>query len=311
MSDDAAKPEAGFAFWDAVLAANKANYAEAIKAISKAKETHVKQRDKMPGKGLNSFSDPREQIFERCCDDLTRYWTLCDRLYKNPEVMELATTKGADEALAALITGKMTADKTLAGLGEKVMLKKDQKLDEAVENLVKAKKAGDDLQAALNKQLVDAGVNDPKLEDGVKKALTLKADAETKVKNIAAAFDKAGVKDPDLAKAVAILAMARDDGETLIKSVKAKFAEAKYIESTAKAKDLLKGVDEAITRGSADAVKVLGKQKLEIEAALKKTQDDLSKTKDQVVTAKKETDEAKAKAKADLETQERRNSTPS
>jgi hypothetical protein len=293
--EEAAKPEAGFAFWDAVLAANKNNYAEALKSIAKAKETHLKQRAVNAGKGLNPFSDPLEQIFEQCCNHLTRYWSLCEKLYKEPSVKEFALTRSPDEVLGAILTGKMTAEKALADVAEKAMLKPDQKLLEVVEGLVKAKKDAADLQAALTKQLTDAKLEDAKLEDGLKKLIAAKADAETKMKNAAELIEKAGVKDPDLAKAITALVAARDDRDALVKSVKQKFTDAKYIEPTANDKDFLKGVDEAITRGSTDAIKLLGKQKLDVEAALKKTQDDLAKTAEQVTAAKNDTAAQKKK----------------
>jgi hypothetical protein len=85
-----APPEAGAMFWKAVNAAAGGKYADAIAAIDRAKAAHEKRAKALAGRGLNPTTDPLEQIFPRCCDDLKAYWALRKALYEHPSIGPLA-----------------------------------------------------------------------------------------------------------------------------------------------------------------------------------------------------------------------------
>ena len=86
----AAAPEAGAHFWKAVNAAAAGKYADAIGEINRAKAAHEKRAAALAGRGLNPTTDPLEQIFPRCCDEMKAYWTLRKALYDHPSVKNLA-----------------------------------------------------------------------------------------------------------------------------------------------------------------------------------------------------------------------------
>ena len=87
-------------------------------------------------------------------------------------------------------------------------------------------------------------IDDPKVEEGLKKLMTGKADAETKVKAIADALDKAGVKEPDLSKALAAIVASRDDADAILKNVRDRFEKAKYFDPAAAKDAVVKATDE-------------------------------------------------------------------
>ena len=227
------------------------------------------------------------------------------RLKGATDALDKAGIKEADaaKAIAMLITAREAAEAEMTAVVNKVKPKKDQKVSDAVQDLLAAKsKAEEDQKKAETaidasvKLLKDAGIDDPKLEDGLKKAIAGKTDAETKVKNAVAALDKAGVKDPDIAKALAMLIAAKDTGDATVKGIRERLEKAKIVEPNADVTKLLKSVDEAITRASADAVVKLAAEKKDAEDRAAKLDNDLK-------AAKKESDAVVAKAKNDLAAQ--------
>ena len=273
---------------------------------------HARQQIAMAGRGLNPFSDPREQILPLCLDELTRYWTICDQLYKYPQAKMLVEQKKPAEALAALMAKSKDAEEIAKLVADKLMLKPDEKAADAVMALLAAKakaeddrkladegkKAADDMVAAVTKSLKDAGVDEPKVEDGLKKLVATKTDAEDKVKAIAEAIEKAGIKEPDTAKALAALIGSRDDAETIVKGLRERFEKAKYIEADATREMMLKAVDDAVTRGAADALVKLAQEKKEAEAKAVKLEIDNEKAKKDAEALAKKTLQEAAELKA-------------
>ncbi len=211
--------------------------------------------------------------------------------------------KDANTALDEAVKAKEAAGMEMMAVVEKVKPKKDQKVVDAIQDLLagktkaeeEQKKAETAIEAAV-KQLKDAGIDDPKLDDGLKKVLAGKTDAETKVKNALAALDKAGVKDPDVTKALAMLITAKDNSDATAKGVRERLEKAKIVPANADQASLFKAVDEAITRGSADAVVKLAAEKKAAEDRAASLDVDLKKT-------QKEYEAISAKAKNDLAAQ--------
>jgi hypothetical protein len=94
--------EPGAAFWKAVNFAKAQNYHDAVKQIMEAKKLHEKRAKLLAGRGLNPLSDPLEQIFPRCCDDLKAYWELRKTLYEHPGVGAAMQKDGVAKTLDAL-----------------------------------------------------------------------------------------------------------------------------------------------------------------------------------------------------------------
>ncbi|HEV3436658.1 MAG TPA: tetratricopeptide repeat protein [Gemmata sp.] len=101
--------EAGVFFWKAVNLATAGKYGDAVDEIKKAKTAHVKQAKSMAGRGLNPLSDPLEQIFPRCCDDLKAYWELRAAIYANKNIADLIKKEGTEKALNELATAQKKA----------------------------------------------------------------------------------------------------------------------------------------------------------------------------------------------------------
>src|SRR5581483_2076752 len=111
-----APPEAGGLFWKAVNAAAGGKYADAIAAIEKAKAAHEKRAKALAGRGLNPTTDPLEQIFPRCCDDLKAYWALRKTLYEYPSIGAVANTGDLGAAVVKQLAQAADAPKLAADL---------------------------------------------------------------------------------------------------------------------------------------------------------------------------------------------------
>ncbi len=304
--------ECGFLFWEALLSASKHEYGDAIKKIPLIKAVHARQQLSMAGRGLNPLSDPREQILPVCLDELARSWALADQLYNRPEAKMLVEQKKTAEALAAVFAKSKNSEDALKMIADKLMLKADEKAVDAVQTLITAKtkaedekkladdgkKVADDMLVALGKSLKDAGIDDPKVEDGLKKLITAKADVDGKIKALADSIDKAGVKDPDTAKALTMLIAARDDADAVVKGLRDRLEKAKYIAGDANKDLVFKALDEAIARAAADAVVKLAQERTDAIAKIAKLEGDADKVKkDAEAAVKKATDDADALVK--------------
>ncbi len=304
-TDEPVAQESGFLFWEAMLLAVKHSYKEAAAKIPQVKAVHAKQQINLAGRGLNPLSDPREQMLPVCLDELQRYWAVCAQLYERPEAKMLVEQRKPAEALGALLAKAKEADDAYKVIVEKVMPKADQKIAEAIDEVLKArkdaedgKKIAEDQLVGIGKQLKDAGIDEPKVDEGVKKLASTKADADAKVKAVAEALDKAGAKDPDLNKALTMVVASRDDAELIVKTLREHLEKAKYVEPEASKEALLKAVDESIARGAADAITQLARENKEATAKVVKLQGDLDKTKkDADELLKKTVDEADADKK--------------
>ena len=163
----AVEAEAGSFFWKAVNKAAALQFDEANSLLDKAKAAHLKQAKAHAGAGLNPLSDPLEQIFPRCCDELRAYWELRAALYSKKSVAD-AFKNGPAKAvdlLAAAQARAATAASLLVELNEATakldkantdLKKAEADLDEAkklISNLEKDVKAAVDDKAAVLKKL--------------------------------------------------------------------------------------------------------------------------------------------------------------
>ena len=162
QADPAAKEEdeAGVYFWKAVKLASDGKYTEAADEIKKAKAAHVKQAKAMPGRGLNSLSDPLEQIFPRCCEDLKAYWELRAAIYANKTVADLIKKDGAEKAMSELAMAQKKAIEAVKLMEEvrevKIKLAKaENEYKEAVDKLAIEQKKRLEIEAKARLELVE------------------------------------------------------------------------------------------------------------------------------------------------------------
>ncbi|HTU91954.1 MAG TPA: hypothetical protein VMF69_17865 [Gemmataceae bacterium] len=114
----AEKQEAGFEFWQAAKLARDGKFNEAIRAIDRARKLHDERRFSRLRKAQNPLSDPAEDIFLRCCDELKMYWQLENRLREGGYLTDKNTPP---EALQALIQKAQGGDAMVKELTEKLM----------------------------------------------------------------------------------------------------------------------------------------------------------------------------------------------
>ena len=300
--------EAGAAFWKAVKAARENKYDEAIALIAEAKAAHVARARALAGRGLNPLTDPLEQVFPRCCDDLKAYWELRRVLYADPAAAAIARKDGVAKALAHLAAAEARAvelAKTTDALKtENGTLAADlKKAKEAVAVVEKDLKAEKDALAKLEKDYKAAVDTAADLEGKVKKAddaaaaaLAGRKDADAAVAAIAAEL-QAGKLLPEKFDAAAVVAasksaVSRATGPDLTKLVPPELsAVAGTGLSTGHLLDLAARVSKSEARATAAAAEG-AKLKADHAAAVKKLEADAA------AAAAKLTDAYAADAKA-------------
>src|SRR4051794_20125169 len=181
-------PEAGYLFEKAVKEARADRYKEAMGLLDQAKKAHAERSRRFQEKRLNPDSDPDEQIFPRCCDQLKAYWAIRGAL-----------KDGGKDKLPRLGTDSAAHAKVI-----------DDVLKEA-EGGKKVAAAVAQVQAALK----TAGVDDKDPAKGVQELATALADqrvrAEDNNKAVAAPLKGAGIDEKAPARGVAALAKALKD----------------------------------------------------------------------------------------------------
>lgn len=199
-------PEAGTVFWQAVkLAQNPATLSKALEALDEARRIHDKERYSRLGKGQNPLSDPTEEVFLRCCEELRNSWQLRQHLYANrPEaanklapIQLLDSVIGREKELVGVrnalnkagynVTAKLTADKAVGNL-----------ITDKTNTEQEAKKLKDSLASVTDLLMKEKIIADPKeLTTGLTKLLAMRGD-DTKVKELEAKLATAQ-KDKDMA----------------------------------------------------------------------------------------------------------------
>jgi hypothetical protein len=261
--------EPGVLFWQAVTDASAGRYAEAVAGIAQARKLHDKRRLAVIGRGgVNPTSDPLEQIFLRCCDDLAAYWTLKRDLYGHPSAGAVVQADGVTKALDRFVAAEAAAKKALDDVkaAQAASAEMATRLRQQTEEAATVAKARDDAatraaDAAAKLKAADATLAAVTAE---LKASGLLADGDGPAKLPAAV--KAAVSSTDAKKATEALAAATRDAA-------AARAEAKAAaDAAARADETYKATTAKLT---ADAERA----KLDAEAAMKKSAADLAAAK--------------------------------
>jgi hypothetical protein len=184
--------EAGFDFWEAVKQAHAGKFTEAIAALDRAKKLHDKMRFTRLRKAQNPLSDPAEDIFLSCCDELKTYWQLEKELREGGYLTDKNTPWQAIQALVKKaqqgggagkeLTDKLTAaqkaqknaEDKAAGLEKQIQSSKAEiakltnDLKARIDELQAAKKAKEEIKADLTsaKQQLEKLKSDSGTESG-------------------------------------------------------------------------------------------------------------------------------------------------
>jgi tetratricopeptide (TPR) repeat protein len=249
--------EAGFEFWSAAKLARQGQFAEAVRALDKARALHQERRFSRLRKAQNPLSDPTEDIFLRCCDELKASWKMQDHLSDGGYLTDKNT---APQALDNLIQTAQNNAATVKGISDKLVT-------------AKAIAQGDDVSKGIDRALTAK-------KDAEDKAAELKTELEKVTKTVdeqAAKAEKA-VKDLNekLADADAQAKKLKADNANLsatLKKITDELAAAKLVNPNDKKVDVNDAVRKAVEAAKAkDPSGVIRQQRGEIDrltAALK------------------------------------------
>jgi uncharacterized coiled-coil protein SlyX len=248
---DADSEEAGGAFWKAVKLAQEGKYDEALQVLAQARKVHDQKRFSRLRKAQNPFTDPTENIFLECCDQLMIYWQMCKEL-DSKEKVALKDRK-AVKAIADLLLQKAEADKVLAAAGKKLEVNPD-KIEEAIDKLLQARQDAEKRAADLETRLAAAKKD---IETATQKAADLDAKltatstqlkaAEGKLKGAQDRLANAGVRTADVSRGIDQLAEVRDQALHEMDRVANKLEDAKYLAPEAGRAALFKALDLVVT----------------------------------------------------------------
>ncbi len=225
--------EAGFTFWNAVKLAQDRQYSEALIQLQKAREEHERLRFSRLRKAQNPISDPTEEIFLRCCDEMEAYWKMRQLVKeKKPELANLDAVKALETVLSEpkkdnTLDAKLkevTARLQIAGFNEPDPVK-------GIDKLLEAKKTSDDKVTELtasstklnevNKKLASLGVNAADPVAGIQQLVASKKPVDDMFRELPAKLEAAGIKEPDVAKGIDKLIeqrkLAKEAKEELVK----------------------------------------------------------------------------------------------
>jgi hypothetical protein len=244
------------------------------------------------------------------------------------EIRQLGTARDAAEAkmkgaiadaqkteVANAAAVKELADaKTAARTAQTNLKTATQAADDAKKQLadaVAAKKAADQSLAGLTKTLADAGIDPARPDEGIKKLTDARAAAEAKAKDAEAKVTEATKKVTDVAaqaetakksyddarKAAEQAVKAREASEATVRAVADRLAKAKFVGDKADSAAILKGIDDAVKAGSADATKGLRDELVKVRAEGEKAKADLATARDKEAAATKAAADATAEAR--------------
>jgi len=143
---DAPEAEAGFLFWEAINEASVNNFVKARAQLAKARAAHDARRLALAGRGLNPLSDPMEQIFLRCCNDLNAFWIVKEQLYTHPTAGPIFAKAGLNKIGSAL--DQIAGAKPDPKVAEELAATKAKLAETETAAAAKVKKATDDAAAA-------------------------------------------------------------------------------------------------------------------------------------------------------------------
>lgn len=172
--------EAGFEFWQANKLAREGKYGDAIRLLDQARALHDERRFKRLRKAQNPLSDPAEDIFLRCCDELKVYWQLENQLRDKGYLTE---KKSPQQALQALMNDAVGNSAILKTVNDKLVKAKlvaeGDDLSKGVDRIISEKKKAEDAVADLTAKLNQATEDNKKLTGDLATAKKNLMDQET------------------------------------------------------------------------------------------------------------------------------------
>lgn len=222
--------EAGFDFWDAARLAREQKFPEALQVLEKARALHDQRRFSRLRKAQNPLSDPTEEVFLRCADELKAYWQLEQKIRSGGYGSVDEVIARAKEAAPA----KALADKLVA---EKV-IGRPEDLAAGVDTLAKGLKAAERQVAALQEEQKAAQAEAKAAKDQAAAEAAKVKEAEEKVTTGEAKLKAAEARERELAAAKAA-------GDAELKQVADELAKAKLLPADAGKDALLQGVRSA------------------------------------------------------------------
>ncbi len=243
--------EAGLYFWDAMIAAASHNYARATTLLLSAQKSHQQQFLAHPSKGLNPYTDPREEMFLVCCDQLMKYWTLREKIYQQPGAEAIVQNRGFPSAIDFLVRDSETLKSALVELAKRLNIPKEgntqQLINRALDDLLKAKmeaetasKISKEMLGQLNRQMIVANEKIDNLESVNKKI-------QDQLTAINASLEKAGEKGSNPQDIIASLIAKRDAEMTKLQVVYRTLKRAKIIDDQTAANDLPAKLEQALS----------------------------------------------------------------
>jgi hypothetical protein len=167
----AEEDEAGYDFWQAAKLARQRKFADAVTALDKARSIHDQRRFTRLRKAQNPLSDPTEDIFLRCCDELKAYWQLEAGLREGGYLTDKNT---APQALNALVQQAQSGGAATKDLADKLIMEKiisrPEDLPKGIDRVLADKKAAEKQSAELGMQLKKAADDYVAMVSKLKKA---------------------------------------------------------------------------------------------------------------------------------------------
>ncbi len=284
--------EAGDYFWEALQLARKNQYAEAIATLDRAATAHKQRRVLRQNKSQNPKSDPGEQIFLKCCQELEAYWKLRMRLAEGG-YLDTAKQRSALKAVDNLIKDAKApkADPAVQVVIDKLKKDKDvttqdpdvKDIAKGLDVVLEAKKKAEEQLAAVKSTLAEAKVVSDKQPDPVKGVEHLLQEKKQAADALKQAQDS-------------LAALKAGGNEALTATLKVLEAE-KYI--TGDQPSIPKGVERLVADKKAAEAKLK-----DASAAVKAAEDQAKAAQDKVKTLDTQVKTADAKIK-DLTTQAR------
>ncbi len=243
--------EAGSEFWQAAKLAPRASSPRRFAPSISARKLHDQRRFTRLRKAQNPLSDPAEDIFLRCCDELAVYWRLEERLRgggyltdKNtpPEALDALVQKAqTSAAIVKALTDKLIADKIIA---------KADDVSKGLDRLITAKKDADAKLADLTMKL--------------QKATTENTTLAGKLKTAEKTIESRGTELASAKEQTTKLKIANDGLNATLKKIADELADAKLLDLKGKP-DVVAAVKKAIdVAKTKDAQGIIRRQRDEI-----------------------------------------------
>src|SRR5579883_3187155 len=253
--------EAGFEFWQAAKLARDGKFSDAIRAIDKARKLHEERRFSRLRKAQNPLSDPAEDIFLRCCDELKVYWQMENRLREGGYLTDKNTPEEALQALVQKAGDSAGGVKALTDqLVAQKVIGKEEDVMKGITRLVNEKKAADAKVADLKAMAQAAKDESAKLDGNLKTA-------EKTIKE----------RDAELSKAKDQTAKLKTDYDSLnatVTKIRDDLAAAQFLDSQNKAnisEAVKRTIDVAKSKDASGAMRRQGEEIAQLTESLKQS----------------------------------------